>query len=535
MTTMVARPPCDAGTVSSGPALAPCSPTTGRWVLAATILGSSMVFIDSSAVNVVLPVLQDSLGASITQAQWVVEVYLLLLASLILVGGSLGDRLGRRRVFAWGIAIFALASLWCGLAPGPAQLIAARAAQGVGGALLVPGSLAIISASFDESSRGKAFGTWSGLTAVTMAAGPVLGGWLATTVSWRWVFFINLPFAAVVLAIVATRVPESRDRTRDESIDWTGAGLSVAGLGLLVYGLIESSNLGLTHPVALGAIAAGLVLLALFVRTEARTVSPMLPLDLFQSRSFTGANLLTFLLYGALGGALFFLPFSLIQVHGYTPTEAGAAWLPFILCIAVLSRWTGALVPVVGARVLLVTGPILTAVGFALVAVPNPTSGYWTTFFPAFLTMGLGMAVAVAPLVTVVMGSVPPERAGLASGINNAVSRAAGLVALAVMGVVVLASFNTVLDRRLAMLEVRAEIVAQLEPERLNLAAAAPPADATPEEAALVRDAIRDSFVAGFRLIMLVAAGMAAASALVAWQTIEGRARGTAHGDPVDV
>ncbi len=534
MTTMVARPPCDAGEVLSGPALTPCSAATGRWVLAATILGSSMVFIDSSAVNVVLPVLQKSLGASITQAQWVVEIYLLLLASLILVGGSLGDRLGRRRVFGWGVAIFALASLWCGFASTPAQLIAARAAQGAGGALLVPGSLAIISASFDESSRGKAFGTWSGLTAITMAAGPVLGGWLATTVSWRWVFFINLPFAAAVLLMVAARVPESRDRTNTGPIDWTGAGLSVAGLGLLVFGLIESANLGLTHPLALGAIAAGLMILALFVRVQSHSRSPMMPLDLFQSRSFTGANLLTFLLYGALGGALFFLPFSLIQVHGYTPTQAGAAWLPFILCIAVLSRWTGALVPIVGARVLLVVGPILTAGGFALAAVPDASSSYWTAFFPAFLTMGLGMAVAVAPLVTVVMGSVPPNRAGLASGINNAVSRAAGLVALAVMGVLVLATFNDALDRRLAMVDIRPEIVAQLEGERLNLAAATPPPDATPEEAGLVRAAIRDSFVAGFRLIMLVAAGMAAASAFVAWQTIEGRTPGHQRGSASD-
>jgi MFS family permease len=358
-----------------------------------------------------------------------------------------------------------------------------------------------------------------------MAAGPVLGGWLATTFSWRWVFFLNAPFAVVVLLIAAARVPESRDRSATGPIDWAGAALSVAGLGLLVYGLIESPNLWLSHPLAAGTIIGGLAILWLFVRTERRAASPMMPLDLFASRSFAGANLLTFLLYGALGGALFFLPFSLIQIHGYTPTAAGAAWLPFILCIAVLSRWSGALVPVVGPRVLLVTGPLVTAAGFALAALPATGGSYWTTFFPAFLTMGIGMAIAVAPLVTVVMSAVPPARAGVASGINNAISRAAGLIALAVMGLLVVAAFNQALDRRLATLDVRPAIAAQLDEERINLAAAAPPADATAEEARLLRGAVHASFVTAFRLTMVVAAGLAALSALVAWGTIEGRPR----------
>lgn len=526
MTTMVAKPPCDAGEILSGPLVIACDPAVGRWVLTATILGSSMAFIDSSAVNVALPVLQSSLGASMTQVQWIIEVYMLFLAALILVGGALGDRLGRRRVFMWGVGAFALASLWCGLAPDPTQLIIARAGQGIGGALLVPGSLAIISASFDKSSRGKAIGTWSGFTAITAAAGPVLGGWLATTLSWRWVFLLNIPLAVVVLLIAATRVPETRDLSAGTGnpgagrIDWLGAGLSVVGLGLLVYGLIESANLGVTHPIALGAMIAGVVVLGIFVWVEGQVGAPMMPLDVFASRSFTGANLLTVLLYGALGGALFFLPFNLVQVQGYTPAQAGAAWLPFILAIAFLSRWTGALVPIVGAKLPLVVGPLITAAGFALAVRPGIDGSYWTTFFPAFLVMGLGMATAVAPLVTVVMSSVESDRAGVASGINNAVSRAAALLALAVMGLLVVGTFNRALDDRLAVLNVGPDIVEQLAEDRINLAAAEPPASASPAEARALRQAIDESFVVGFRVAMWSGAALAGASALIAWLMI---------------
>ena len=519
MTTMIARPPCDEGVILGGSVGALCSPQTGRWVLAATILATSMVFIDGSAVNVALPVLQESLDASATEVQWVVEIYMLFLAALILVGGALGDRLGRRRVFVWGVCIFALASVWCGLAPDPAQLIVARAVQGIGGALLVPGSLAIISASFDEASRGAAIGTWSGATAITTAVGPVIGGWLAGHESWRWVFLLNVPFALAVL-IAATRLPESRDPSATGPLDWGGAAVSVAALGLLVYGLIESANLGLAHPLVLATIAGGALLCGVFIKIESSVSAPMMPLDLFRSRRFTGANLLTLLLYGALGGALFFLPFNLIQVQGYTPAQAGAAWLPFILIIAGLSRRIGALVPVVGARVLLITGPLVTAGGFALTALPGSDGSYWTTFFPAFVVMGVGMVVTVAPLVTVVMSSVELHHAGIASGINNAVSRAGGLLGLAVMGVIVLTVAHRELDRRLASSQVRPAVVEQLVQEGVSLAAATLPATATPQEARELNTAIGASFVTGFRSAMLTAAGLAAASALVAAVTI---------------
>jgi EmrB/QacA subfamily drug resistance transporter len=314
--TPIVKSPCDEAVIRSGGRAQPCQRDLRPWVLAATILGSSMAMIDGSVVNVALPVLQTQLQATATQVQWVVEAYALFLAALILVGGSLGDRYGRRRIFACGVALFALASLWCGLALNVQGLILARSLQGIGGALLVPGSLAIISAAFGAEQRGKAIGTWSGFTAITSAMGPVLGGWLVEHVSWRAIFFLNLPLSLVVLAIVFWRVPESRDETRG-SLDWQGAALVTVGLGSLVYGLLESSYLGVSHPLILLALGVGIVALIGFLLTEAMVRFPMMPLQLFKSSTFSGANLLTLFLYSALGGILFFLPFNLIPERLY--------------------------------------------------------------------------------------------------------------------------------------------------------------------------------------------------------------------------
>src|SRR6266705_589728 len=343
MATFV-QPPCDEAVIRSKAAVAPCARASGPWILAATILGSSMAFIDGTVVNVALPALQRSLNATVVDVQWVVEAYSLLLSALLLMGGSLGDRYGRRRIFIVGVAIFSLASVWCGFARNIHELILARAIQGAGGALLVPGSLAIISASFREEDRGRAIGTWSGFTAITAAIGPVIGGWLIEQVSWRAIFFINLPLAVVVLVISARYVPESWDENQKERPDWVGAGLATIGLGSLVYGLIESSRLTFGDPKVLAALTVGSFFLIVFSLTEARLRNPMLPLALFRSRDFTAANLLTLLLYSALGGTLFFLPLNLIQVQGYTATAAGAALLPFILIMFLLSRWSGGLV-----------------------------------------------------------------------------------------------------------------------------------------------------------------------------------------------
>jgi EmrB/QacA subfamily drug resistance transporter len=501
-------------------------------VLLAAILGSSLAFIDGTVVNVALPALQADLRATVADVQWVVEAYTLLLSALLLVGGSLGDRYGRRRTLAVGVAIFALASALCGVAPTPAVLIAARAAQGIGGALLVPGSLAIISASIPEDRRGRAIGLWSGLTGVTTAFGPVLGGWLIENLSWRWIFYLNLPIAIVVLAVLLARVPESRDESATGQLDWAGAALVTVGLGGVVYGLIAASVEGLTTVGTIAPIVGGAIALAAFVAVEARTPQPMLPLGLFRSRPFSGANLLTFLLYAALAGSLFFLPFNLIQVQGYSAAEAGAAFLPFVLIMFALSRWAGGLVERTGARLPLVVGPAIAAIGFALFAVPGTSGNYWTTVFPAVTVLGLGMGITVPPLTAVVMGSVDQRHVGVASGVNNAVARTAGLLAIALISLAVVAVFNAELDQRLDALAPAPETRAAIEAQRSSLAAATAPA-AAPDAAALDR-AIDEAYLAGYRVAMLIGAGLAAASAVIAGLMLSGAPKKLAALAPSD-
>ncbi|HEY6390992.1 MAG TPA: MFS transporter, partial [Bryobacteraceae bacterium] len=329
----IARPPCDEGAILAGSCHRPAV-TSSPWILAATILGSSMAFIDGTVVNVALPALQSALHASLAGVQWVVESYALFLAALLLIGGSLGDLYGRRKIFATGVVIFSIASAWCGLASSIGQLIAARAIQGIGGALLVPGSLALISANFSEKERGRAIGTWSGFTSITAAIGPVLGGWLVEHGSWRWAFFINVPIGTIVLLVTLWKVPESRAGAQSHRFDWPGGLLAVLGFGGVVLALIDSMPL---------AGAAGAIALIALWHWEAHSSSPMIPLRLFQSRNFSGANLLTLFLYSALSGMLFFFPLDLIQVQGYSATQAGAALLPFILLMFFLSRWSGGL------------------------------------------------------------------------------------------------------------------------------------------------------------------------------------------------
>jgi EmrB/QacA subfamily drug resistance transporter len=513
--------PCDEGVIRAGPPGAtPCLARTKPWVLAATILGSSMAFIDGSVVNVALPTIQADLGTSVRGAQWVVNGYLLTLSALLLAGGAAGDRFGRRRLFVTGVGLFTAASVACGLAPGMATLIAARAVQGVGGACLVPSSLAIITATFPGNERGRAIGTWAGSSALTTALGPVLGGWLVDTWSWRLIFLLNVPIALAALWIAFSCVPESRDDSGSVGVDWGGALLATAGLGAVAFGLTEASDVPWTHPAVVGPLGAGIAVLALFVRHESRTRWPMMPLGLFRSAAFSGANAVTLLLYFALSGALFFLPFELIRAHGYSTAQAGAAFLPFTLIMGGLSRWSGGLVERYGARRPLIIGPVVAAGGFALCAVPGTGGLYWGTFFPAVSVLGLGMAVSVAPLTTTVMGAVESRHAGLASGINNATARVAGMLAVALLGAVAVGVFRERLDRRLEVAGATAPVRQAIARQASRLAEAEVPRGLGEPERRRLRQAVEEAFVETVRVVMLTAAGLALLGGLCAGLTI---------------
>ena len=474
-----------------------------------------MAFIDGTVVNVALPALQASLHATVIGVQWVVESYGLFLGALILVGGSLGDLFGRRSMFLVGVAVFAAASIACGLASNIQQLVIARSAQGIGAAFLVPGSLSIISANFDEKKRGQAIGTWSGFTAITTAVGPVLGGWLIQHASWRWVFFINIPIAAAVIAISLRHIPESRN-TAAGRVDWLGAIAATLGLGGVVYGFIESTSLGWNQPLVFGSLIVGFACLMGFALVDARASSPMIPLTLFESRSFSGANLLTLFLYAALGIFFFFFPMNLIQVQGYSTTATGAAALPLILLMFFLSRWSGGLVTRYGPKAPLIIGPVIAATGFVLFAVPGVEASYWKTFFPAFVVLGLGMAISVAPLTTVVMSSVGQDRAGTASGVNNAVARVAGVLAIAVFGIVMVRLFSSNLNRNLASASLSPAILQYVRSNEIKLAGLDLPSGLDANTTALIRVSISHAFVFGFRTVMLICAGLSLASAAVA-------------------
>lgn len=498
------------------------SAVSGAWVLAATIIGSSMTFIDGTVINVALPVLQEKLQASASQVQWVVESYALTLSALILVGGALGDKYGRRKVFNVGVVLFTIASLVCGSVSNINWLIFARAVQGIGAALLVPGSLAIISATFDKKHRAKAIGTWSGFTAISAGFGPVLGGWLVDNVSWRWIFYINLPLAVLVLLISIWRVPETLNEEAKGRLDWLGACLVTLGLCGIVYGLTESNNLGFKNLQVLISLILGTLFLGCFIFVERQNQNPMMPLELSKSKTFAGANLLTLFLYAALSGILFFLPFNLIQIQGYSAAMAGAALVPFVLMMFLLSRFASGLVDRFGAKFPLVIGPIITGIGFALFARAGASAtNYWRDFFPAILVMSLGMTTSVAPLTTTVMTAVEERHAGIASGINNAVSRTASLIAIAVFGVIVLITFNHNLDRKIS--DISPDARTQLNGQRYKLAYASLPESFDESTRLAAKQIVNESFIAGFKNAAYFAAFLAFLSAMCAWLLIEGK------------
>jgi EmrB/QacA subfamily drug resistance transporter len=513
------RQPCDEAVIRTGAPAKPCAEEYRSWVLAATILGSSMAFIDSTVVNVALPALQSDLHATVVDVQWVVESYGLFLSALILVGGALGDSLGRRAMFLLGVVAFAVASVGCGLSSSIRSLVGWRSVQGLAAAFLVPGSLSIIASSFDETSRGKAIGTWAGFTTMTTALGPVLGGWLIEHASWHWIFFINLPIAVTVLVISLWHVPESHNSAA-RIVDWLGAATATLGLAGLVYGFVESPVLGWMHARVVSSLIVGIASLVLFLFVEKTVAKPMVPLNLFNSLSFSGANLLTLFLYAALGIFFFVFPLNLIQIQKYSATATGAAALPMILLMFLLSRWSGGLIIRYGPKIPLMVGPLTAAAGFLLFAVPDVRAHYWTAFFPGFIVLGLGMALTVAPLTTVVMTSVDQQRSGTASGINNAVARVAAVLSVAVLGVVMVAAFDHSLRDSLASLNLNSAITHELESNVARLGNLDAPYGVDPHTAATIRSSIAQAFVFAFRLIMLICCSLATASAAVAWWKI---------------
>ena len=492
-------------TAASGP-----RESSKTWVLTATILGSSMEFIDGTVVNVALPSLQSALGATGAQAQWVVEAYALFISSLLLIGGSLGDRFGLRRMFLCGVVLFTCASIWCGVSPGLEQLLIARCLQGMGGALLVPNSLALLSAYFQGAARGQAIGIWSGFASIMTAFGPVLGGWMVQHMSWRAVFFLNVPIALATAWIILTKTRSREERVSGRRLDFPGMLLATIGLCCVTFGLLEWSSHRTQSRLCL---AVGLILLVLFVLVERRTRSPLVPMELFLNRNFSGANLLTFFLYGALSATLFYLPLNLIQAQNYSPTRAGAATLPMVLLMFLLSRWSGGLVERYGPRKPLIVGPLVAAGGFVLFALPGVGGSYWITYFPAVLMLGFGMTVSVAPLTTLVMSSVTQNRAGAASGINNAVSQTAALLAIAVSAPIFFAYFSIALPNQIKAAGVSPPVVQQLREQETLLGAIR-------TDDPKGRLAIDRAFVDAFRLIALLAATASASAGVTALVTI---------------
>jgi EmrB/QacA subfamily drug resistance transporter len=405
----------------------------GRWVLTATVLGSAMAQLDATVVGIAQPAIGKDFHATIAGLQWVSAGYLLTVAGLILLAGALCDRFGRRRIFTIGVAWFAVASLICAVAPNIGLLIAARMLQGVGGALLTPGSLAILQASFAPEERGRVIGAWSGLGGVATALGPFVGGFLIMAVSWRLIFLINAPIAVAILYISARHVPESRDPDETGYIDIAGSALTIAALVGISYGLIQGSSGHWTSPTVLGALLIGGIALVAFIVVELRVRAPIVPLDIFKSRQFSATNAVTLLIYGMLGGMFFLLPIELQQVSHYSPTEAGASLLPVTFMLFALSSRSGALSARIGPRLQMTAGPLVVAVGLALFARINAGGNYLLEVLPAVVTFGVGMAIIVAPLTATAMSSAPAKRSGLASAVNNTVARTGSLLAVALL------------------------------------------------------------------------------------------------------
>ncbi len=489
--------PCEQ--VHAGSA-APCAPENRKWVLVATILGSALAFMDGSVVNVALPALQAAFHATGGGIQWVVQGYALFGAALLLLGGAIGDHYGRRRAYVWGVALFALASAGCAASASLEQLVAARAVQGVGAALLIPQSLSILSASFSGEERGRAIGTWSAWTSVFAAIGPVLGGWLLQAWSWRLIFLLNLPLALLVL-LLAPRIPESRGKT--QSLDWLGAALATTGFAAIIYALSFAPEVGWRNLRVTAPLAGGGLLLAAFLRSQAGRANAMMPLSLFRIPRFLAANLLTFLLYGALYGALFVIPFYVIQVRHYAPAEAGAVFLPLVAMMFFFSARVGAKAEKVGERRLLAGGALCAGAGFCLLAALSERGAYWRSLPPGVLLLGVGVTLAVAPLTTAVMSSVDKIQTGIASAVNNALSRLAGLVSVSVLVFVLAHGFSSRLEHELARSSLPTAARQQMTAQQARLHDTPIPGGLTEAQHAEAAGMLDRAFFAGYRSVML--------------------------------
>jgi EmrB/QacA subfamily drug resistance transporter len=495
------RPPCDLGVISATLAFdASQSQRRKRLTLTATIIGSSMAFIDSSVVNIALPAIQQALHADAATTQWIVNAYLLLLGSLVLLGGSAADLYGRRRIFVLGVAVFTAASIACALAPDIAALAVSRGVQGFGAALLTPASLAMLGATFDAHERSQAIGVWAGVGALTAAAGPLLGGWLVDNISWRAIFLLNVPLAIAAAGLALRFACESRDPSA-QRLDWGGAVTVAIGLAAITLGLNAIPASGFRGATVLAGLGVGTALLVSFVAVEARAGErAMMPLSLYRSRDFSATNAITLLLYFALGGALYYLPFGLIRLGRYSATEAGAAFLPFALIMGFGASFSGAVADRLGPRPLLIVGPLIAACGLALLAFVDFRQSYWIGVLPAIFLLGVGMTITVPPLTSTVMGAAGEAHAGIASGVNNAVARVAGLLAVAALGVALFVDFSYHLSGATPHAN-----------EALNAVMSGQPGASAEAIAAFER---------ALRAVMIVAASCAALSGLVAWLSV---------------
>ena len=490
----------------------------GKWIMVSAILASAMAFIDGTALNVVLPALQKNLNATGADLFWLLNAYLLILASLILVGGSLGDKLGRKKIFMLGIFIFIIGSAACGFAPTVFLLIIFRIIQGIGGALMIPGSLSLISSSINENERGKAIGTWSAITTVVTMGGPILGGTLADAGLWRYIFFINVPIGIGALIILAFKVKESRDEDADKAIDMAGAISIALSLASLTFGFLRIPAVGFKSAQVYLTLLSGIILLIVFLVVEKKSKHPMMPLDLFTKPVFTGVNLLTFFLYAGLGAGMLFLSLNLVQVQGYSQLQSGLTFLPFTVLMITIARFAGTVADKYGPRLLLIVGPATAGTGLLLLSFVKQTAGpseYWMTFFPGIIMFGLGMSFTVAPLTATVMTSVSDHLSGTASGVNNALTRISNVFANAIFGALAALLFAGVLQNKIQSIPLDANVKQAVVKEAANLGNAKVPNQVNSQYKKNISTSYRESFIHAYSVIMKISAGLGFLGALM--------------------